>query len=275
MGWGLFWMSLLFSSDWGDTRGDIAVVEVKGTIMESQPVNEKLEKYRKSSSIKAVVLRVDSPGGAVAPSQEIYTEVKKLAEKKKVVVSMGTVAASGGYYISAPATKIVANPGTITGSIGVLMEHVEIEKLLDWAKVSAEILKSGKMKDAGSALRPMTPEEREYLQNILKTMHRQFQKAVADGRNIPLEEVEKLADGRVFTGQEALDLKLVDQIGNLQDAIDVAKNLAGIKGEPKILWPDKEKSVLQELLFGQGSDRLLQKAMNYVVGSKAFYLMTM
>ena len=131
------------------------------------------------------------------------------------------------------------------------------------------------MKDAGSALRPMTPEEREYLQNILKTMHRQFQKAVADGRNIPLEEVEKLADGRVFTGQEALDLKLVDQIGNLQDAIDVAKNLAGIKGEPKILWPDKEKSVLQELLFGQGSDRLLQKAMNYVVGSKAFYLMTM
>ncbi|MFO1519236.1 MAG: signal peptide peptidase SppA [bacterium] len=265
------------SSDWGDTWGDIAIVEVKGPIFESEPTNEKLEKYRKSSSVKAVVLRIDSPGGAVGPSQEIYEEVKKLAGKKKVVVSMGSVAASGGYYIAAPATKIVANPATVTGSIGVLMEHVEIDELLKWAKVSAEILKAGAMKDVGSMFRPMKADERALLEGVLKNMHEQFRKAVSEGRNIPLEEVEKIADGRIYTGEQALALKLVDQLGDLDDAIDTAKDLAGIKGEPKIIRPQKPKSFWKEVFLGgeDGSDSLLKSAVGRLVGPRAFYLMSL
>jgi protease IV len=264
------------SMDWTETwGGDIAIVEVKGPIFESDAVNEKLEKYRKSSSIKAVVLRIDSPGGAVGPSQEIHNEVKKLAEKKKVVVSMGAVAASGGYYIAAPATKIVANPGTITGSIGVLMEHVEVDELLKWAKVSAEILKAGESKDVGSALRKMTPEERQLLEGLLKNMHAQFRQAVAEGRKLPLEEVEKIGDGRVYTGEQALQLKLVDQLGNLEDAIEVAKNLAGIKGEPRIIRPEKPRPLLLDLLFGDGSEeRILQRVFSHSLGFGAFYLLS-
>jgi len=262
------------SSDWTESWGDIAIVEVKGPIFESKEINEKLEKYRKSSSVKAVVLRIDSPGGSVGASQEIYTEVKKLAEKKKVVVSMGAVAASGGYYIAAPATKIVANPGTLTGSIGVLMEHVEVQDLLQWAKVSAEILKAGESKDIGSALRKMTPEERKFLEDLLKNMHAQFQKAVAEGRKIPLEEVQKIADGRVYTGEQALGLKLVDQLGNEADAIQLAKELAGIKGEPRIIRPEKPKPFWQDVLFGEGSERMFQNLFAKAVGFRAMYLMS-
>src|SRR4030095_5627225 len=265
------------SSDWTESWGNIAIVEVKGPIFESKEINEKLEKFRKNSSVKAVVLRIDSPGGSVGASQEIYTEVKKLAEKKKVVVSMGAVAASGGYYIAAPATKIIANPGTLTGSIGVLMEHVEIQDLLQWAKVNAEILKAGESKDIGSALRKMTPEERKFLDDLLKNMHGQFQRAVAEGRKLPLEEVEKLGDGRVYTGEQALKLKLVDELGNLEDAIEVAKNLAGIKGEPKIIRPEKPKPLWLEVLLGRegSSERMFQNLFAKALGFRAMYMMSM
>jgi protease-4 len=275
-GLGFLTIALLLSpsGDWIDTRGDIAIVEVKGPIFESGPTIEKLEKYRKSSSVKAVVLRIDSPGGSVGASQEIYTEVKRLAAKKKVVVSMGTVAASGGYYIAVPAHKIVANPGTLTGSIGVLMEHVEVNELLKWAKVSAEILKSGELKDVGSALRKMNPEERDLLEQILHNLHHQFQKAVAEGRHIPLEEVEKIGNGRVYTGEQALNLKLIDQFGNLEDAVDVAKSLAGIEGEPKVIKPEKEKPLWMDLLLGEGSERMMKNVLTDWVGFKTLYLMS-
>ncbi len=276
---GISFLALLFSSsfEWSEPEGDIAIVEVKGPIFSSESINEKLEKFRKKDEVKAVVLRIDSPGGAVAPSQEIYVEVKKLAEKKTVVVSMGTVAASGGYYIAAPATQIVANPGTLTGSIGVLMEHLEIEDLLKWARISAETLKAGKMKDAGSVLRKMTPEERVYLEAVLKNMHEQFLRAVSEGRKINLEDLRKIADGRIFTGEQALQVKLVDQLGNLEDAILLAKNLAHIPGEPKLIKPEKSDSLLKELFWGSSeeSEQIMNKIFKPLRSARALYWMSL
>ena len=269
-----FWLVLSAGGDWPEANGDIAVVEVKGPIFESASINEKLEKYRKNDSVKAVVLRVDSPGGSVGASQEIYTEVKKLAQKKKVIVSMGAVAASGGYYIAAPATKIVANPGTITGSIGVLMDHVEVDDLLKWAKISAEILKAGQLKDIGSSLRKMTPEDRAVLQGLLDNMHEQFIQAVAEGRKLPVEDVRKIATGRVYTGQQAMDLKLIDQYGDLEDAIDVAAKEVGIKGEPKVIKPQKHKSFM-DLMMGKDTEERIQALLGSLITPKAMYWMAL
>ncbi len=274
MGFAGLWLIFSGGEDWPEPKGDIAIVEVKGAIFESAAINEKLEKYRKNDSVKAVVLRIDSPGGSVGASQEIYTEVKKLVQKKKVIVSMGAVAASGGYYIAAPATKIVANPGTITGSIGVLMDHVEIEELLKWAKVSAEILKAGRDKDVGSSLRKMSPEDRVILQGILDNMHEQFLQAVAEGRKIDLEEVRKIGTGRVYTGQQALDLKLIDQFGNFEDAIDVAAKEAGIKGEPTLIKPEKRKPMWIELLLGDEREEKISALVHEVLTPKALYWMS-
>lgn len=275
-GMGFAGLCLIFSGDgdWPEPKGDIAIVEVKGAIFESASVNEKLDKFRKNDSVKAVVLRIDSPGGSVGASQEIYTEVKKLAQKKKVIVSMGAVAASGGYYIAAPATKIVANPGSITGSIGVLMEHVEIEELLKWAKVSAEILKAGADKDIGSALRKMTAEERSLMQGILDNMHEQFLKAVAEGRKIDLEEVRKIGTGRVYTGEQALALKLIDQFGNLEDAIDLAAKEVGIKGEPKLIKPEKPKPIWLDILLGDEREEKISALLHEVSVPRALYLLS-
>lgn len=274
MGFVGFWIVLLGSDDWPQPKGDIAIVEVKGTLFESGPINEKLEKYRKNDSVKAVVLRVESPGGSVGSSQEIYTEVKKLVQKKKVIVSMGAIAASGGYYIAAPASKIVANPGTITGSIGVRMDHVVLEELLKWAKISAEILKAGQLKDVGSPLRKLTPEDRAVLQGLLDNMHAQFLQAVAEGRKIDIEEVRKIGSGRVYTGEQALDLKLVDQLGNLEDAIDLAAKEAGIKGEPKLIKPEKPKSLWIDILLGRESEERVQSFVGRLLTPKALYLAT-
>ncbi len=264
-----FGFALLLSpnSDWKDSSGNIAVVELKGAIFESEKVIEKLEKYLKADNIKAIVLRIDSPGGAVGPSQEIYDEVKRVAKKKKIVVSMGSVAASGGYYAAAPAHKILANPGTITGSIGVLMEHMEVNELLKWAKLSAEVLKAGEMKDAGSALRTMKPEERAYLQELLSNMHEQFKRAVAEGRNLDIETVNKLADGRVYTGEQALALKLVDQLGGLEDAIEEAKNMAGIQGEPKVIRPEKNSPLINALF---GEEETETKILKWMAAAKSY-----
>ncbi len=269
----LFVFSLL-RPDFSDPNGDIAIVEVKGPIFDSEAINEKLEKFRKAPSVKAVVLRVDSPGGAVGPSQEIYSEVKRLAAEKKVVVSMGAVAASGGYYLSIPATKILANPGTLTGSIGVLIEHIEVDELLKWAKISAETITAGEMKDAGSLFRKMKPEERAYFDEILKNMHQQFRLALSEGRKIPMDEVEKIADGRVYTGEQALALKLVDQLGDLQDAILVAKDLAGIVGEPKLIKPEKPHHWF-DLLGGDLSEEKFRGVFSSLGGYRALYWMSL
>jgi len=213
----------------------VALVRIEGMIMDSKDTIDEIKEYLKDPSIKAIVLRIDSPGGAVAPAQEIYEEVRKAATKKKVVASMGTVAASGGYYIASPATKIIANPGTLTGSIGVIMEIPNIEGLMNKLGIKTEVVKSGKHKDIASAFRGIKKEEREILQNVLDNVHEQFTKAVAEGRKMVYDDVKKIADGRIFTGEQALKAGLIDELGNLEDAVQAAAKLAGIKGEPVVV----------------------------------------
>lgn len=229
----------------------VGYLEVKGVIVDAEEVVKQLHALQKNDDVKAVVLRIDSPGGVVGPSQEIYQEVKKLAAVKKVVVSMGSVAASGGYYIAVPATTIYANPGTITGSIGVLMKLSNIEGLLGKVGMKAFILKSGAYKDAGSPLRPLTAADRAVLQGIIDNLHGQFVKAVAEGRRLPLATIRTLADGRVYTGEQALALKLVDRLGTLQDAVAEAGRLAGITGEPTLITPPRKPALLRDLLVEQ------------------------
>ncbi len=245
--------------------GNVAIVEVLGGIFDSKPVIEKLHDLKKDDGVKAVVLRIDSPGGSVSASQEIFEAVKDFKAKKPIVASMGTVAASGGYYIAAPATKILANAGTITASIGVRLELMNVQDLMEWARLKPITLKAGQMKDVGSSTRPMTPEEREYLEGLLKAMHQQFKKAVAESRNIPMDQLETFADGRVLTGEEAVSKGLVDQLGSQEDAVTLAASLAGIKGEPEVYYPSlEERSVIEYLMDGM-VDRLFDRAANTIL----------
>jgi protease-4 len=228
----------------------VALVRVEGPIIESKTAVDELKGYRKDKSVKAVVLRVNSPGGGVVAAQEIYEEVKRTAAVKKVVVSMGALAASGGYYISAPGSVIIANPGTITGSIGVIMEVPNIKGLLDRLGVKSEVITSGRHKDLASPLRGIGKEERGILQGVMDDIHEQFIKSVAESRKMPVDKVRALADGRVFSGRQAMKLGLVDQLGDLQAAIKKAGALAGISGEPEVVTK-KGKSAWLELLEGK------------------------
>ncbi|WP_420264294.1 signal peptide peptidase SppA [Candidatus Magnetominusculus dajiuhuensis] len=223
----------------------IALIKVEGIILSSKETVKELKKYREDPSIKAIVLSVDSPGGSVVPSQEIYEEVKKTSATKKVVVSMGAVAASGGYYISAPATKIMANAATVTGSIGAYMETVNISALMDKIGITREVVKSAKYKDMGSLYHGLGPDERAMFQGLLNDIHSQFVEAVASGRKMPLEKAEALADGRIFTGRQALRAGLVDKIGTLQDAIKETATLVGIKGQPNVVTKKDDFSVTE------------------------------
>ncbi len=227
----------------------VAILRVEGPIVDSKDTIDELTDYVKDSSIKAIVLRIDSPGGAVAPSQEIYEEVRKAAVKKKIVVSMGSVAASGGYYIASAATRIVANPGTLTGSIGVIMEIPNLSGLMNKVGVKTEVIKSGKHKDMASVFRGIGTEEREILQSALDNVHEQFIRAVSEGRKMLIDDVRKIADGRIFTGEQARKAGLVDDLGNLEDAVKTAAKLAGIKGEPELVTK-KERFSLANLLRG-------------------------
>ncbi len=225
----------------------LALVRIEGPIMDSKDVVDEIDEYVRDNSIKGIVLRIDSPGGAVAPSQEIYSEVKKAAARKKVVVSMGSVAASGGYYIASAATRIFANPGTLTGSIGVIMEIPNISDLMKKIGVSAEVVKSGKNKDIGSAFRPMKEEDRQLLQNVLDNVHEQFIRAVAEGRHMKIEDLRPIADGRIFSGEQAVPLHLVDELGTLDDATKAAGKLAGLGEEPEVVSKKDKVSILDVL----------------------------
>jgi protease-4 len=227
----------------------VGVVEVKGMITDSKETIKQLHNYRDNEKVKAIVLRIDSPGGVVGPTQEIYEEVGKLTAKKKVVVSMGSVAASGGFYIAMPVNMIYANPGTVTGSIGVLMQLSNIEGLLGKIGLKSYVLKSGKYKDAGSPVRALTKDDRAVLQGVVDNMKGQFVKAVAKGRKLPMDEVARVADGRIFSGEQALSLKLVDRLGNLQDAIAEAGKMGGIKGEPEVVYPPEKKKFWLDLIM--------------------------
>jgi protease IV len=226
----------------------VALVKVEGLLVSSEQVVDELNDYAEDGSIKAIVIRIDSPGGGVVVSQEIFNAVKNAKkEGKKIVVSMGTVAASGGYYVAAAADKIVANPGTLTGSIGVKMEFANVEKLLEKIGVKGMIVKAGEYKDMGSPFRDMTDQEKKLLQGVIDDVHNQFIEAVAEGRRLPTADVRAIADGRIFTGRQALDLKLVDQMGDLADSIRIAGDLAGIKGKPKVVEKKKKIPFLEYL----------------------------
>jgi protease-4 len=223
----------------------IAVVYLEGLIFDSKSINEQLKMYGDDSRIKAILLRMDTPGGGVAASQEIADQVKWIRNEKskKVVISMGSVGASGGYYIACAADKIYANPGTITGSIGVIAEWVNYGNLLKWAQMQPEVIKSGEFKDVGSPTREITPKERAYLQHLINQMFEQFVSAVAEGRKDQLtrEQIKLLSDGRVYTGEEALREKLIDGLGNYDAVLKATAELVGIKGEPQVVTPPKPR----------------------------------
>jgi len=250
----IFFSALYFIGRSAGTSGrfafgdKIAIVEIQGIIAQSSGIIEQINEYLEDDGVKAIILRIDSPGGGVGPSQEIHREILKVKEKKKIVTSMGSVAASGGYYIACASDLIVANPGTITGSIGVIMEFTNIEELFKKIGIKGVVVKSGELKDIGSPFREMTPEEKRIIQEVIDNVHQQFIKAVAEGRKLDRSKVTQIADGRIMTGEQAKQLGLVDEIGNLDDAINATAKLVGIEGKPDIVYPKKKFSIWELLI---------------------------
>jgi protease-4 len=248
----------------------IGVIPVEGAITDPDPVVSQLVEFKKDRGIRAIILRVNSPGGGVAPSQEIYREIQKTIGKKRVIVSMGSVAASGGYYIASAADKIVANPGTLTGSIGVLMEFVRAQELMQKIGVEMEVLKSGQFKDIGSPYRKLTEPDKELIQKLIFDIQKQFVEAVAQGRNLPVQKVRDIADGRIISGIQGKELGLVDELGNFEDAVELAKTMVGIKGEVTLVYPKKARTRLWDLLIEDGS-HALYRALRNVVDTRIEY----
>ena len=223
------------------TSGNIGIVEIRGMILTSKKIIEDIQDFQNDKDIKAIILRIESPGGGIGPSQEIYREIVKVKRDKKVIASMGAVAASGGYYIASATDGIVANPGTITGSIGVIMEYANIMEIAKKIGISPVIIKSGEFKDVGSPLRQLKDNEKKLLQDLVDELHQQFVEDAAHGRNMAVADMSKLSDGRVYTGQRALSLKLIDRLGNLDDAVQWAGELAGIEDDLVPVYPKEDK----------------------------------
>ncbi|MDE0010171.1 MAG: signal peptide peptidase SppA [Candidatus Poribacteria bacterium] len=243
-----FLMLVLRSMDSGTPIGQkVAVVDITGIITKSDETIKLIHAYRDDSSIKAIVLRINSPGGSVAPVQEIYSELQKI--DKPIVASMGGTAASGGYYVACAADTIMANPGTLTGSIGVIMQFTRLKGLYDKIGLEHQVIKSGEFKDTGSPFRELTEKEQAVLQATVDDVYNQFVDTIFEARKSLLSrsEILELADGRIFSGQQALDSKLLDQLGNLPEAIEVAGKLANIDGKPKVVRKEKKKSLLEQL----------------------------
>ena len=238
----------------------IGVIPIQGAIKDPDKILDQLIAFRRDSRIKGIILKINSPGGGVGPSQEIYSETRRTVKTKNVVASIGSLGASGAYYIASAADKIIANPGTLTGSIGVLMEFIRVEELLKKIGIEMEVIKSGEFKDMGSPNREMTERERRMLKNLIEDIRNQFVAAVAEGRNMPREKVLELADGRIFSGREAKELGLVDYLGNFQDAVNIAKRMAKIKGEVKLVYPEtKRRSLLWDYLFKDFADYFITR----------------
>lgn len=244
---------LTFSDDQGAEfafSDRMQVVDIEGELLQSRPILDQLKRYEDSSSVKAILLNIDSPGGGVAVSQELYTEIRRLREKKDktIVAYFSSTGASGAYYVACAADKIIANPGTIVGSIGVIAEWVNYADLLQWAKLKDIVFKTGEFKDTGSPSRALTDRERTYFQGLIDDMYVQFVEAVASGRKLELQEVRAMADGRVFTGRDARERKLIDEIGNFQDAVDLTAKLAGISGKPRLIRSTRQRVTLLDVL---------------------------
>jgi len=230
-----------FSKGYASSGGNIGIIEINGMIFSSKKIIEDLNIFRKQEAIKAIIIRIDSPGGGIGPSQEIYREIMKTRKEKKIIASMGSVAASGGYYVASATNGIIANPGTITGSIGVIMEYANIMEIAKKIGISPVVIKSGKYKDMGSPLRDLKDSEKKLFQELVDELHLQFVNDVAKARSINTQTMSKLADGRVYTGQKALSLKLIDRLGNLDDAVRWAGEMAKIKGELNPVYPKEDK----------------------------------
>ncbi|RJP80483.1 MAG: signal peptide peptidase SppA [Desulfobacteraceae bacterium] len=236
----------------------VGIVEITGVIIDSKSIIENIKTFREDDSVKAIVLRIDSPGGGVGPSQEIFHEVRKTAKQKKVITSMGAVAASGGYYIAAGSNGIMANPGTITGSIGVIMGYTNFQEIFQKIGLIPVVIKSGEFKDMGSPVREMTTTEKKLLQGFVDQIHHQFVKDASKGRSMDLQEMMSLADGRIFTGEEAKGLGLVDRLGNLEDAIEWAGRLGGIKGKISRIYPEEKGIDLLKEMMGSSVRQIFE-----------------
>ena len=236
----------------------IGVVDLDGVILSPQPVVGQLKKLADDSSIKAIILHVNSPGGGVAASEEIYREVKRIREdkKKRIVVSIETVGASGAYYIASASNKIYADQGSIVGSIGVIAEWVNYGDLLKWAKLKSIVFKSGEFKDTGNPARDLTPAEQAYMQGLIDNMFGQFVQAVADGRGMKFDDVKAIANGKVWTGKEALSMKLIDNVGDFEAVVNDTAQSVGISGEPTLVHPEKDRRTVLDLLLGDVSQYL-------------------
>jgi protease-4 len=248
----------------------IGVVDLEGVIISPKIVVDQLKKFGDDDSIKAIILHVNSPGGGVAASEEIYHEVKRIRDdkKKRIVASIESVGASGAYYVSSATNKIYADKGSIVGSIGVIAEWVNYGDLLHWAKLKDITMKAGEFKDTGSPTRDMTPAEKEYLQSLIDNMHGQFIQAVADGRKTKFDDIKAIANGKVWTGEQALSMKLIDQVGDFQAAVDDTAKSVGIKGEPVLVHPERDRKTVLDVLFGDVSEWLptREKLLEHHVG---------
>ena len=248
----------------------IGVVDLEGVIISPKIVVDQLKKFADDDSIKAIILHVNSPGGGVAASEEIYREVKRIRDekKKRIVASIESVGASGAYYVSSATNKIYADKGSIVGSIGVIAEWVNYGDLLHWAKLKDITMKAGEFKDTGSPTRDMTPAEKEYLQSLIDNMHGQFIQAVADGRKTKFDDIKAIANGKVWTGEQALSMKLIDQVGDFQAAVDDTAKAVNIKGEPVLVHPERDRKSVLDVLFGDVSEWLptREKLLEHHVG---------
>lgn len=267
----LFFLLVIFAAGLlrSDARmmpvGDkIGVVEVTGTIVDPRGLIERIERFRKHGAIKAVVLRINSPGGGVGPSQEIHAALVRLGESKPLIVSMGAVTASGGYYLAVAGEKLFANPGTLTGSIGVIMSFPNYRELMDKVGVQTEVVKSGRYKDVGSATRAFSSADRELLQNVIDDVHEQFVSAVSEGRKIPVERLQPYTDGRIMTGRQARDAGLVDELGTLNDAIRYAAKVSGLGPDPDLVYPEPEPRGLLERYLKNTLSRYLDVRLDAV-----------
>lgn len=249
-------------------RAKVGVVRIEGIIIDSVDIIEQIDEFADDDGIKAIVLRINSPGGGVVPSQEIYQSVLELRKKKKVVASMGAVAASGGYLIAAAADRIVANPGTITGSISAVMHFADVQELMRKVGVRSSVVKSGKFKDIGSPVREMTGEEKQLIQGIVDDIYDQFTQIISENRKVPLETIIGLADGRIFSGRQALAVKLVDELGGLQDAVSLAGRLAGMEGKPAIVYAAKKKTTLWKYLMESAASAISGKIHDSIAESR-------
>jgi protease-4 len=266
----LFMLAVLVAISSGDSHRfaaeKVAVVPIEGEIVDAREAVEALHRYAENTTVKAIVMRINSPGGAVAPSQEIYEAIRATRTKsgKPIVASLDSVAASGGFYIASACDPIISNPGSITGSIGVIMQWMETKDLLAWAKLKPETIKAGALKDAGSPYRDLTDAERNYFQHVTDQLHGQFIRAVAEGRKgkMTVEDVGRVADGRIFTGEEALALKLVDKLGNLDDAIAVAAKMAKVEGEPGLIYPKHRTGGLFDMLTDTDAQSAIERVLS-------------